>query len=576
METIKLKVNSQNEIIENGCNTIEQANDFATLKINLINKILIGNIKRFKMKNTVFMFVFFMFANIVSYSQFCDINISNCNANPGTLEILNDNGSFWFKRNDTIFIVNIHDFGKITHCNDEIVYAKFSLGKSFRNILEVEGIPDSDKDFFRYEVKKQSSGEIVTLPYLNLDTANSDRLEFDFYEIFTPNIIGIGKKTFCYVISSDKKAAGDDAGDDIVYISISKSQIEILGLTAIPNSLNFGDIAINKTYSEKIKIENQSTEPSTIKTAYLQNGTDFKLETNLNGLLVNGLDSVFAEISINSNIIGEKTDTLVIEADYSICGKCYLKIPIYANIKEPLKFTLRVSKHDLVDPNKTNYKIPIYITASEDVTDITIEKLVIEFDINNFYPRRVDNGTMRLDIIDNTVIETVLENMKVPNLQAEKEATLLTVAGYAILGNKDSSGILIKDIKFSNQFLPEPNFELVDGYITIDICLEGGKRLLETKEYDPAVIVKVNPITKDILEVQCRTVERGNHTLEIIDLLGKTTLLEEFTSGQNNWIFDFNIPMQSFSVGSYFLVMKSPTSNKIGGKRYITKFILQR
>jgi hypothetical protein len=236
------------------------------------------------------------------------------------------------------------------------------------------------------------------------------------------------------------------------------------------------------------------------------------------------------------------------------------------------KILYRASTHDLVDPRSTNYRIPVYIKASEDVSNAVIEKLVIVFDINNFYPSKVDNGTIKLDIIDNTVIETVLENVKVSNLTANKEVTLLTIRGNAILGDKDSSGILVKEVNFEKELNTE--LELINGYITIDICREGGDRLIRIFEYNPAVIVKVNPVTTGVLEAQCKTIVKGKYTLEIVDMLGATTLVEEFTAGPpNNWIFDFNTPVLNYAIGSYILVMTppSPTANN---RRYITKFII--
>jgi len=207
----------------------------------------------------------------------------------------------------------------------------------------------------------------------------------------------------------------------------------------------------------------------------------------------------------------------------------------------------------LVEPKSTDYKIPIYIKANENVSNATIEKLVIEFDINNFYPQKVDNGTMRLNIIDNTVIETVLENVKVPTLKANEEATLLTVRGDVIFENKDSSGILVKEVKFSEEL--NEKSELIDGYITI--------------KHSPSIKVKHNPV-KDILELECRVVESGNYKLELIDLLGKLITVKEFEADvRYKSIYNFEISVKNYANGSYIIIMNTPT------ERFSQKFIIQ-
>ena len=205
------------------------------------------------------------------------------------------------------------------------------------------------------------------------------------------------------------------------------------------------------------------------------------------------------------------------------------------------------------------------------MSNVTIEKLVVEVDRNLFYPRRVDNGTMSLNLID-SMVEMTFENVLVPALKADEEKLLLTIWGAAILGNKDSNDIFIKPpVKFSKELSKEP--ELFDGYITLDICREGGPRLLEyVGGYAPAVIVKSNPVTSEILEVECKTIERGNYRLGIMDLSGRTTILREWavTANSSERLFNFEFPIQNYPNGSYLLIMYAPT------RKFSTRFVISR
>jgi len=233
---------------------------------------------------------------------------------------------------------------------------------------------------------------------------------------------------------------------------------------------------------------------------------------------------------------------------------------------EKYKFYIRASTHPLLNPRWRNYPIPIYIKAEENISGAIIEQLVIEIDRTLFNPHRVgyltskDNGFM------------IFENIPIPNLIANEEQLLFNIWGDIMLGNKDSSAILVSSAKFSDDL--NVDLEFIAGYLTIEICRAGGDRLLRWFDYVPAVLVKNNPVTSEILEVECRTIEIGSYSLEVIDLLGHTAIIKEWevTPTTTDLIFNFDIPIDNFNFtsGNYLLVMHTPTS------RYITKFVISQ
>ena len=233
---------------------------------------------------------------------------------------------------------------------------------------------------------------------------------------------------------------------------------------------------------------------------------------------------------------------------------------------DTIKFTILASKHSLVDPRKTDYAIPIYIKADKDISNTVIDSLVIEIDGRIFYPRRVDKGDMSLHFKD-TVIKMTFENVTVPTLLANKEEVLLTIRGDVLLGEIDSSEIKIDAVKFAEQLSEKP--DLIHGFITLDICAEGANRVVWF-DYSPEVIVKNNPVIGGILELQCKTIERGSYSLEIVDLQGSSTIVETWTVAGSTRIFDFEIDVSNFAIGSYFIVLNTPT-NKYSAGFVITK-----
>jgi hypothetical protein len=195
-----------------------------------------------------------------------------------------------------------------------------------------------------------------------------------------------------------------------------------------------------------------------------------------------------------------------------------------------------------------------------------IDSLVTEIERSIFYPRRVDNtdGTMKLHIID-TVIQMIFENVTVPSLFANEEKLLLTIRGDVLLGINDSSEIVVRTVKFAEDLAEKP--ELLHGFITLDLCEGGGSRIVSF-DYTPEIIVKNNPVSTNILEVHCKTIERGDYTLEIVNLLGQTsTLVQDFTVSGSKRIFDFDLDISDFASGAYIIIMHTPTV------KYSTKFV---
>ena len=226
-----------------------------------------------------------------------------------------------------------------------------------------------------------------------------------------------------------------------------------------------------------------------------------------------------------------------------------------------LKITIRTDAHKLVSSSATNYSIPIYIKSDKDIDGIIINTLIIEIDKNIFCPRSIDNGYFAN--YENNII--TIKNIEIPTLQSNQEIILLNVLGDILLG-KDSSGIVLRDVVFDN-FLPD--CELIDGCITINICEEGGNRLLEIFDYSPSILINNNPAT-NTLEIEIKVIENGNYTLEIVDLLGNTEVVKEFIVANEEKEFNFNIPLIIYSDGSYILVLNTPTS------RYSEKFVIRR
>jgi hypothetical protein len=234
-----------------------------------------------------------------------------------------------------------------------------------------------------------------------------------------------------------------------------------------------------------------------------------------------------------------------------------------------VKFTIWATEHKNIDPVSRNYRIPIYIKSDENTSETKIEKLVIEVDRNIFYPRRIEPNTVEMsrNFID-SIIEMTFENITVPALSANEPKILFTVRGDIILG-KDSSEIKIDTVIFSetSTFI---DYTTENGFITVKVCEEGGDRFLTLTifDYSPSISVKNITVT-EMLEVHCKTIERGSYSLEIVDLQGSSITVHTWTVAGGSRIFDFEIDVSNLASGSYFVVMNTPTN------KYSARFVKQ-
>jgi len=227
-------------------------------------------------------------------------------------------------------------------------------------------------------------------------------------------------------------------------------------------------------------------------------------------------------------------------------------------------FTISSLSHKSVDPRSQNYELPIYISINRDISDFILDKLVVEIDRNIFYPLQVSSGIFSQQVIGD-ILSLTISNISISALRADSAVILTKVIGSILLGDKDSSLISL------GASLPDSfGLILIDGYITLDVCGEGNGRLLTSLGYDPFFTVKNNPIT-ETLEVEGKLVELGAYSLEIVDLLGKSEIVKEWTLEiGSNMTFDYKIPIRNYGNGSYIIILNTPT------EKYSQRFIIMR
>ena len=422
---------------------------------------------------------------------------------------------------------------------------------------------------------------LIPFPSENIDSvgtisgANFDLFEYEILELSSRLRIiakselstSIGLKTATLDVFASS------GGFDTVYKYTFTVEV-VAGIVVAPTvEINFGEVEVGTTSeNETVILINQGSKDIKIKSATLQFGENFVMGWMINGFTIFANSTVPAVVvAASPTVEGTLFDTLIIVVQYPTCEEIW-RVPLRVEGLEPefIPIEIIASKHDLVDPTSMNYAIPIYIKSAEDIDEVEISDLTILFDRTVFAPREVRfPGTSYYPLTPIIQGEFVAVNpagtMIVRNLKANDTTLLLTIRGIVLLGDKDSSLITFGDFYDENITV-----KFVEGYIKLDICREGNDRLLTLYSDAPAITVKENIVSNN-LEVECKVVEVGDYSLEIVNLFGQATTVRNWTVSANSELtFNFEIDVLNFAIGVYMVVMNTPTA------KYAVRFMISR
>lgn len=136
----------------------------------------------------------------------------------------------------------------------------------------------------------------------------------------------------------------------------------------------------------------------------------------------------------------------------------------------------------------------------------------------------------------------------------------------AKLGNAQTSPVTIKSVEVLSDGVAE--FALDTATFTLTgICEEGGKlRLFTLSELMPAINVLENPMQSNT-EVTMTTVEKGTHTVTLLDVKGNKTIVDiRNVTMEGSYIISLQV--DKLLTGSYFIMYETPT------QKFFQKFII--
>ncbi|OGU57581.1 MAG: hypothetical protein A2X64_09015 [Ignavibacteria bacterium GWF2_33_9] len=217
----------------------------------------------------------------------------------------------------------------------------------------------------------------------------------------------------------------------------------------------------------------------------------------------------------------------------------------------------------VVEPNIDNYQIPIYAKVAnprDTLYGFNLDTMKLEFNRTLFYPKTVsgNNALILSNQLNgnNRELTLALRNITI----SAQDSVLCYLNGFTMLGNTESTPINITQINYS-QFNLVSNITSKDGSLKINICKNGGDRLLDVTNNPLGMVIKPNPAS-DNFDIDIQVLEIGHYEVSICDITGNSSKIAKFDIDKNaSKNYNTKIDATKFSSGVYRIVIKSPTEN---------------
>jgi hypothetical protein len=292
------------------------------------------------------------------------------------------------------------------------------------------------------------------------------------------------------------------------------------------------------------------------------------------GTVLKQNESVSFSIEFLPQEPGNYSDEITIT--YSI-GECpgEITIPISGEGAKARTLYLRMPTLQDISPALDNYRIPIYLNIGEGedpLPSYDLDTIEIAIDRNLFYLKDIigRNGTAIRsgDVIyegDNHIIRFAMEDVELK----DEESVLAELVGATLLGEKTETDLTFKRVVLKNDGEVSDTV-FTHGHLEIEICEQGGERLLKYEGEKPGLSVSPNP-AQDNITVTCTVIEKGDYTVSIFNVTGINNEIDAWNKpegGVDTKTIPFDV--SSFSKGAYFVKMITPS-----GTEYIQKLIIQ-
>jgi hypothetical protein len=269
--------------------------------------------------------------------------------------------------------------------------------------------------------------------------------------------------------------------------------------------------------------------------------------------------SITFTISFTPTEIKSYSDSITFNLINSLCVDSYI---LYLNGNGKPSKVLSVWIPDLnTTPDQSNYKIPIYgkFSKSDDKLDNFGMIFKLKFNRSLFYPSDISDGNILENYLlgNDRIIKVQLNNISL----SQTDSLISYLNGSTMLGDTIKTLMEFDSLNVSQPELIS-TLQSQNGSLTIEICIQGGNRLL-SNVYSPASIVVIPNPVNDVFVVKVKALEKGIHTISILDLQGSKTLIHTWYNNNPGDEISFSVDAVKFASGLYYLELAAPTQVKV-------------
>lgn len=331
-------------------------------------------------------------------------------------------------------------------------------------------------------------------------------------------------------------------------------------LPASPGSITFGNINLSVRSTQRLVLVNSSAQPVRITNVSMR-GTAASVfsVTSIPAVPTTIASGGSLEIIVSFTPTTQQAyyDSVLIDFDQpctdtrvvAVSGNGRLNVEVLVSLPD-----------STVSPAFEDFRLPIratVVSGSTDVADGTL-KMTIRYASSVFAARTLSTGSiLRNEVIGGfTELDVVIPSFAVGSTEK--------VIGE-IIGDMTLGSVISTDLEISNASITAsnvtPTVRPQDGSLTLDICEEGGQRLIQ-RSGSLSIIARPNPAA-EVLELVAQAYERGPHRLDVVTLTGDIVASYVFVHGIDSTAHTFSVNVQALASGTYQVILQTPTRRRV-------------
>jgi hypothetical protein len=330
-------------------------------------------------------------------------------------------------------------------------------------------------------------------------------------------------------------------------------------IAASPDVMAFGTVNLAASASQRLVLVNRGTQRVNVTSVAMAGSSGGVYTLTSAPPAPFGLDpGQRAEIVVVFTPTAQQVylDSVIVRYDSPCADQRVIPVSGTGRLSVEVEVTLPRVTLDLA---LEDYRLPITATVVSGNTDIPDGRLElsIRFVSSVFAPRALSTGTITRSVVSGGYTEL---DLVIPQMAASATPTVVG----EIIGDMTLGDTVFTDLEITRAVLTSnavtPTVRTTDGSLTLEICEEGGPRLI-TRSGSLAVTARPNP-AQDHVEIVARVYERGRHQVDVVTITGDRVASITFdASGGSEHVIPVDV--RTLASGTYQIILQTPTRRRV-------------